>query len=301
MSHRTLFPVDLYTTVDPLAQRIRDGFLLAYRGNTRLGYETDLRLWFRWCADHNVPVLEAVRVNIETYLVEMEAEGLSAATRQRRLVAIAGYYRYAEEEEHIAKSPARHVRRPRVPDESTSSYLDRYELGAYLAAAEQLGARHAALCCLLALNGLRVTEACSADVDGLNFANGHRTLTIVRKGGREADVPLAPQTFRHVLQAADGRGDGPLLLNRDGERMSRHNATRIVRAVARKAGIIKRIGPHSLRHSFVSNGLDAGVPLRDMQTAAGHRHVNTTTRYDRRDRNLDRHAAYVVAAYVGGG
>lgn len=100
--------------------------------------------------------------------------------------------------------------------------------------------------------------------------------------------------------AAGERPAGPVLLSRSGMRLDRHGATRIVRRVARKAGIVKHISPHSLRHSFITAALDAGVPLRDVQIAARHADPRTTTRYDRARTNLDRHASYVVTAFVAG-
>lgn len=72
-----------------------------------------------------------------------------------------------------------------------------------------------------------------------------------------------------------------------------------MRLIAKRAGIDKRLGPHALRHSFVTLGLEFGIPLRDMQVAAGHASADTTVRYDRRDRDLDKHAAYIVAAVIG--
>lgn len=297
----TLFVLDPYLDPQDEANTVRDGYLIAYRGHTRASYETDLRLWFEWLTHRGVPILEARRLHIETYDLEMERLGLKPSTRQRKLIAICGFYRYAEQEEIIDKSPGRYVRRPRVPNESTSAYLDRYELGRFLQAADTVSPRHHALVCLLALNGLRVSEAVDSEIEGLAFANGHRTLTIVRKGGKEADVPLAPRTFRAVLHAVADRSSGPILLDGHGEPMSRHTAARAVRRIAKEAGIDKPLGPHALRHTFVSLGLDAGIPLRDMQTAVGHANVSTTVRYDRRARNLDRHPAYIVAAYAGGG
>ena len=73
-----------------------------------------------------------------------------------------------------------------------------------------------------------------------------------------------------------------------------------MRRLARRAEIVKRISPHSLRHSFITAALDAGVPLRDVQIAARHADPRTTTRYDRVRNNLDRHASYVVTAFVAG-
>jgi len=82
--------------------------------------------------------------------------------------------------------------------------------------------------------------------------------------------------------------------------MDRHHAARVVRRLARRAGIEKRISPHSLRHSFITAALDAGVPLRDVQEAASHADPRTTMRSDRARRSLDRHATYIVATFVAG-
>ena len=70
--------------------------------------------------------------------------------------------------------------------------------------------------------------------------------------------------------------------------------------VARRAGITKPVGPHTLRHAFITAALDAGVPLRDVQEAASHADPRTTIRYDRARGSLDRHATYIVAAYLAG-
>jgi hypothetical protein len=78
-------------------------------------------------------------------------------------------------------------------------------------------------------------------------------------------------------------------------------AGRIVRRVARRAGIGKRLGPHTLRHAFITAALDAGVPLRDVQEAASHADPRTRMRYDRARVSLDRHATDIVATFLAGG
>jgi integrase len=62
----------------------------------------------------------------------------------------------------------------------------------------------------------------------------------------------------------------------------------------------KRIGPHTLRHAFITAALDAGVPLRDVQEAASHADPRTTMRYDRARVSLDRHATYIVSTFIAG-
>jgi site-specific recombinase XerD len=71
-----------------------------------------------------------------------------------------------------------------------------------------------------------------------------------------------------------------VFLRPDGRRLDRHGAGRVVRRTARRAGIGKRAGRHTLRHAFITAVLDAGVPLRDVQDAASHADPRTTMRYD---------------------
>jgi integrase/recombinase XerD len=157
-----------------------------------------------------------------------------------------------------------------------------------------------ALVSLLALNGLRVSEATGANIENLGVERGHRTLVITRKGGKVVTIPLAPRTARAIDRAVGERMDGPIFLAHDRQRLDRHGAARIVRRVAIRAGITKPVGPHTLRHAFITAALDAGVPLRDVQEAASHADPRTTMRYDRARGSLDRHATYIVAAYLAG-
>jgi integrase/recombinase XerD len=257
------------------------GFLAAYSGLTRDAYTLDLRQYVSWCTDRHLGVFGARRADIESFGRSLEDLGRARATIARRLCTISSFYRYAEEEGLIATSPAVHVRRPRLDYESHATGLDRGEVGAMLVAAGLAGARDHALVSLLALNGLRVSEATGANIEQLGLERGHRTLTVMRKGGKVVTMPLAPRTARAIDLAVGERCEGPIIVNATGRRLDRHAAGRIVRRIARRAGITKRVGPHTLRHAFITAALDAGVPLRDVQEAASHADPRTTMRYDR--------------------
>jgi len=276
------------------------GFLAGYRGLTREAYALDLRQFTTWCRARSRNLFAVRRADIECFARDLEARGRARTTVTRRLCTIAGFYRYAVEEELLEHSPAAHVRRPRVDYESHAVALDRNELGAMLVAAGLGPPAEHALISLLALNGLRVSEATGADIEHLGLDRGHRTLTITRKGGKIVTIPLAPRTARAIDLAVGERTCGPLFLAADGRRLDRHGAGRIVRKVARRAGITKAVTPHTLRHAFITAALDAGVPLRDVQDAASHADPRTTMRYDRARGSLDRHATYIVAAYIAG-
>jgi len=278
------------------------GFLLAYRGATRAAYAADLRHFLVWAnalmPEHDL--LQFSRAHIDAYVADMSAIGMAPATIARRLAALAGFYTYAVEEGVLERSPVTRVRRPAVGEHTTSTGLDRTELSALIAAADADGSRSLVVVLLLGLNGLRVSEVAGARAEHLGTERGHRVLTITRKGGRTARIPLAPRTATAIQDYLAGRTHGPLLITRTGAGMDRHAIWRLLRRLARNAVPDKAasIHPHDLRHAFVTLSLDAGASLRDVQDAAGHADPRTTRRYDRARHHLDRHPTYALAGLI---
>jgi integrase len=155
---------------------------------------------------------------------------------------------------------------------------------------------------MLGLLGLRIFEACGANIGDLGEEHGHRVLRVRGKGGKVVLIPLPPAVARALDRAVDGRHGGPILRNTHGARMDRHAPTRRLKHLAATAGIrLPRMHPHMLRHTFVTTMLGAGVSLRDVQIAARHADPRTTMRYDRARKNLDRHPNYILAAYMASG
>jgi site-specific recombinase XerD len=103
-----------------------------------------------------------------------------------------------------------------------------------------------------------------------------------------------------VREAIGHRAAGPVLLSQRAARLSPSGAALRLRQLAAQAGIDHPISPHSLRRTFCTSGLVAGVPIRDMQYAMRHADPRTRLRYDMAKANLDRHAAHAVAAYLAG-
>jgi site-specific recombinase XerD len=285
--------------VSDVAQLAAAAFLARYRGRTLDAYRHDLRTFFQWASDVDLNVLKATRAHIELYRTTLEDRGLAASTIDRRLSTVCGFYRFAHIDGRITSNPAQYVRRPTV-HRNEGHGLDRGELGRFLFTAEQFDHDHSALAVLLGLNGLRVSEACATNVEDLGFERGHRILRIVGKGDKPAMIPLVPRTARTIDLAVGERHEGPILRRRDRRRLDRRTAHRWVHAIAKRAGL-GPVHPHMLRAAFIMAALDAGVPLRDVQIAARHADPRTTTIYDHRRHNFDRHAAYVVVAFVTGG
>ncbi len=264
------------------------GYLAGYRGLTREAYALDLRQFTTWCRIRSLPLFAVRRADIESFARDLETLGRARATVTRRLSTIAGFYKYAVEEELLDHSPAAHVRRPRVDYESHAVALDRNELGALLVAAGLGPPVEHALISLLALNGLRVSEATGADIEhlGLERQGGHYSAGATHGPG---DRPNHRGTRRR--SRVHGRG-------RAAARPVRRRADRPQDRPPRR----DQRGRHA-SHAAARvhhRQLDAGVPLRDVQEAASHADPRTTMRYDRARGSLDRHATYIVAAYVAG-
>src|SRR5664280_198893 len=203
----------------------------------------------------------------------------------RRLSAIAGFYRYATDEDLIDRSPVAGVRRPKVADDNQTTGLDRDQLRAVLALARQRAAagagqssRDLALLTLLAHNGLRIGEALAADATDLGTERGHRVLHITRKGGRRATVVLAPVTARALDDYLTGRDTGPLFITGGGRRYDEPAETGSVPpgAPPRPGPAQPRPGSHLCRCGVPRRGWSVGsVSRRD---AAARRARRTTPR-----------------------
>lgn len=259
----------------------------------------DSRQFAAWCRRRGIALHRAARRHRGLRLGPRSegpgpVDGVTPPGDHRRVLPVRALGRPARLLARRARPPAR------LDYESHAIGLDRNEVGAILVAAGLGSPAEHALVSLLALNGLRVSEAVGADIEALAVQRGHRTLAITRKGGKRAVVPLASRTARAIDLAAGDRCGGPIFLTASGARLDRDGAGRIVRRVAKRAGLVKSAGSHTLRHAFITAAPGAGVPLRDVQEAASHADPRTSIRYDGARASLDRHAAYIVAAYIAG-
>lgn len=216
---------------------------------------------------------------------------------------MSSWYRYLVAEGARADSPTEHVRRPKISDRGETPGLTRDELRRLLATAKEHGSeRSYALLSLLGHTGVRINEALSRDVEHLAHDRGHRILRLERKGGRGGRTVLTAPVARTLDEYLAGRPAGPIFITKTGKRMGQPEAWRMVRRLAARAALdgAGEIRPHSLRVAFITGAREAGVPLEDVQDAAGHADPRTTRRYDRGRHSLDRHASYAVTAWLAG-
>jgi integrase/recombinase XerD len=279
-------------------------YLGRYRGQSRLHTGSDLKIYLTWCTDKDLDPLRMGRVDIERYVRWLqEIRYYQPSTVSRRLSVVVGFYRVCIIDRILPYSPADYVRRPPVPAESPTLGLGHLQFEALISTARlSPNINDFALIAMLGLLGLRIFEACGANIGNLGEEHGHRVLKVRGKGDKTVLIPLPPAVARAIDRAVDDRDAGPILRNVHGVRMDRHAASRRLRQLADAAGIrMPRMHPHMLRHTFVTTMLDAGVSLRDVQIAARHADPRTTMRYDRARKNLDRHPNYILAAYMASG
>lgn len=291
---------DITAKRDPLRFTVAS-FMARYKGSTLIDYAHDLTVFFEWCADHHLPVLEAKRGHLELYLRHLESLNLSESTINRRFGTVACLYKYARRDKVIEDNPTEWIDRPEVRLEAQRrTFMTPLEFGKWMEQAKLSGPMPLALGALLGLRGLRIAEACRLNIEDLTSVNGYMMIPVLRKGGRRELVSLPPAVGEAVKAAIGDRTEGPILLNKWGLRMTRSNARIVIKNVCEQAKINADVSPHSMRRTFVTTGLAIGVPLRDMQLAAGHRNSTTTERYDMGHTSPDSDAAHRLSSYVSG-
>jgi len=143
-----------------------------------------------------VRLLQVKRAHLELFARHIESEGLMSSTVARRLSTLASFYRYCHVEGVLSRDPAANVRAPGSTTSPARSGWDRNELGALLVQAGIGSARDHALVSLLALNGLRISEALNADIDDLSVERGAPQVADRAQGRQTGDDPARP-TNRH--------------------------------------------------------------------------------------------------------
>jgi integrase/recombinase XerD len=220
----------------------------------------------------------------------------------RRVSVVTCFYRTCVIDAVLDASPAAYVRRPPVPSGSPTLGLSHLQFEAMTVAARtSTNAFDFALVAMLGLLGLRVFEACSSTIEDLGEEHGHRVLRVLGKGTKLALIPLprraglstAPSATECVVRSCSTAT------------MSGWTATPPPgdsNASPPRPGCGCRGCTHTFSgHTYVTTMPDAGVSLRDMQIAARHADPETTMRYDRVRKNLDRHPNYILAAYMASG
>jgi len=265
--------------------------------NTLLSYGRDLEKARAWLAGRGGDFPGATRADYEAWMVACEVEGLSVATRARRLSTVKQLYRFMVEEGLRADNPALEIKGP-GKSKKLPQTLSEAEVDALLTAARDHGrspADRIRNTCLLELayaTGMRVSELVGLPVTA---ARGDPQLLLVcGKGGKERMVPLTDKAraalaewlaLRDANEAtAVKKGVAPSrFLFPSGAKaghLTRHRFYALIKEIAMAGGVNpSKVTPHRLRHAFATHLLAHGADLRAIQTLLGHADISTTEIY----------------------
>jgi integrase/recombinase XerD len=281
-------------------------YLLIERGvaqNTLEAYGHDLRRFLGFIQQKSLANLQEVTPEIIVeYLVLIKSEGLSANSMNRALAALRGFYKYLLMEKKIEQTPLANIELAKVwmrlPD--TISKEEMIVILAQPGDQTPAALRDTAMLELLYATGIRVSEMVNLTMNSINWQVGF--LTVMGKGSKERIVPIGKTAYDCVRlyvnrarpQLMQKKSTDVLFLNRFGGKFTRQGFWKMVIRYAQKAGLRKKVHPHTFRHSFASHLLEGGADLRTVQVMLGHADISTTQIYTHitRDRLKEIHQKY---------
>ncbi len=258
---------------------------------TLAAYARDLQDFWEYLEEQGRESWAAVTLNdLKDYLAALEARGLSARSRARKLSALRQFFRFLEREEALLANPVEFLDSPRLP-QRLPQVLGEQEVEALLNApdpATPRGQRDAALLEVLYATGLRVSELVGLTVKQLDLRRG--VVRPLGKGSKERVVPMVAKATEKLqlylsqgrAQLLKGRQSQYVFVNRRGGRLTRQGFWKILKTYARKVGV-RDLSPHTLRHCFATHLLSRGANLRVLQLLLGHADLATTQIYTHLD------------------
>ena len=304
MSRQPYNPDAPHSSSEELVDRFLDAIWMerGLSANTLGAYRADLMTLGRRLSERDIPIERAEKADLLEFIAGRVEGGAKPRSTARQLSSFRGFFRYILREGLRDTDPTADIEMPRI-GRSLPKTLTEDQVDALLQAPntdEPLGHRDRAMLELLYASGLRVSELISLKQSQVNFNQG--VLRIVGKGDRERLIPLGEEAQRWLQDFIDGprmeilleRQTEYLFPTRRGNRMTRQAFWHIIKRYAHKAGIDKKLSPHSLRHAFATHLLNRGADLRVVQLLLGHSDLSTTQIYTHvaRERLKDLHGEH---------
>jgi len=264
--------------------------------NAVKSYTYDLGKLIRYLEKHGYKrsPIDISREDIQQFVYTVSKE-LTARSQARLLSGLRGFFDYLVFEDYRKDNPTSLIEGPKIgrklPDTLSEKEID--QLIAAIDLSTALGERNRSIIETLYSCGLRVSELIQLQLSDLFFEEGF--IRVIGKGNKQRFVPINPQTQAYIQSYIDnirrvGKIDkeyeDTLFLNRRGRQLSRVMIFTIVKKLTEKAGISKRISPHTFRHSFATHLLEHGADLRAIQQMLGHESITTTEIYTHLDRQF---------------
>ncbi len=248
---------------------------------------------------YNIAPEEVSLFHLEEFIQWINELGLSSRSQARIISGIKAFYKYLLLEDIVETDPTTLLDTPKIgrklPEVLSVEEIDKLMDAIDLSKPE--GQRNKAMIEVLYSCGLRVSELIGLKLSNIYFDQGF--IRIIGKGNKERLVPLSSKAIheielylpdRNSLSFISRESEDILFLNRRGRKLTRVMVFTIVRELAVKSGIKKKISPHTFRHSFATHLIDGGADLRAVQEMLGHESILTTEIYTHLDRQYLRDA-----------
>jgi len=223
------------------------------------------------------------------YLVYLHAQKIENSSKSRKISAIRSFCKFLCKEGALEQNPAKLIRLPKV-SRKIPGYLsvdDCVQLIESPDLSTPMGLRDRSILELLYACGIRVSECAGMNLEDINFKED---LILVRgKGKKERIVPFGRhchaaleaylQTRRSFFRNRITEEKSPLFLSHVGTRLTTRSIARLVDKYVRESGLMQKISPHGIRHSFATHLLNSGADLRSIQELLGHKTLSTTQKY----------------------
>ena len=254
-------------------------------------YKNDLFRYDNYCANHDITPEKAAPYQVQSFIADLSAEGLSATTINRNLSSIRGFYHWLIRFEKRKDNPCLSLKNVKTPFK-LPSVLWEEEMTDFASLPKTKDIlwpqRDEALILTMYSAGLRISELVSLAIE--NISKGLDEAKITGKGGKQRYVFFSDEAktaiaeylpFRETCLKRAGieRKKGALFISRKGRPISISGVRWIITQYAGYMGHGKNIHPHALRHSFATHLVNSGCDVRIVQEMLGHSSISTTQRY----------------------
>ena len=243
--------------------------------------------------------LKINKSDIKDFIKEINKNEISARTQSRIISGIKSFYKYLILEDYIKVNPTELIESPKIgiklPD--TLSVHEIESLMTAIDLSHPQGQRNRAILEVLYSCGLRVSELVNLKLSNIRFNEGY--VKVLGKGNKERYAPIGSSALKYlkiylkeirIHQNIKKDSEDIVFLNRRGKKLTRVMIFTIIKQLAEKIGLKKKISPHTFRHSFATHLIEGGADLRAIQEMLGHESITTTEIYTHLDREFLRDA-----------
>ena len=260
--------------------------------NSIVAYTRDIKKFADYAINLKLSESKIERNDISNFLVLLKKSNISARSQARIISGIKAFYKYLILEDYIKYNPTDLVESPKIgfklPD--TLSLIEIDKLISAIDLSQQHGERNRSILETLYSCGLRVSELINLQLSNINFNENY--IKVTGKGNKQRLSPISGKALKYLsiyinevrihLDIKKGNSDFVFLNNR-GAKLSRVMIFLIIKKLAEKIGLNKKISPHTFRHSFATHLIEGGADLRAVQEMLGHSSITTTEIYTHLD------------------